>query len=362
MTEQRTYRLPEPASRGLHVLVDRIEDNPGRMIRPGEFDAIAGRVGTTAVLDTLPEGLSEDDFAGILKLALLTESATDSYGSVFADSAREHDASWLARFNQDVWVPDERTHHAPFKLMLLGLGFSEDELDREIRQAQEVDYIHRCGTTPVHLTTFGVVQEYLTDNWHGKVADLMKPAAPEAAYMAYRIKQRETLHTVWYRDMTALQLEANPHLLPSVVETLLSFEMPGNTVAPALQARAHEWLPLLGVNFERITRDLVRLMHEISGSTRNSGRLLVEIAAQKGVALGPLSARHIQGALNRLGGPGYGLLGEAMLERTGLGYIFRPPAGRQDPAFSVYHRPYERLRALVRSWLGDRLDLAIAAG
>jgi hypothetical protein len=329
------------------------------MIQPGEFDELAGRVGTTAVLETLPEGLTEDDFAGILKLALLTESATDSYGSVFADSAREHDAGWLARFNHDVWVPDERTHHAPFKLMLLGLGFSEDELDREIRQAQEVDYIHHCGTTPVHLTTFGVVQEYLTDNWHGKVADLMKSAAPEAAYMAYRIKQRETLHTVWYRDMTALQVEANPHLLPHVAETLMNFEMPGNTVAPEQQARARDWLPLLGVDFERISRDLVRLVYEIAGSTRNSGRLLVEIAAQKGVALGPLSARHIQLALNRLGGPGYGLLGEAMLERYGLGYMFRSPAGRQDPAFAGYAHPYERLRGLVRSWLGDRLDLAL---
>jgi hypothetical protein len=358
LTDQ-PYLIPDSASRVLDAMVDGIERKPGRMIRPGEFDELAARVGTTEVLHSLPEGMSDDDFAGILKLALLTESATDSYGSVFEDSAREHNAGWLARFNRDVWVPDELTHHAPFKLMLLGLGFSEEQLDREIREAQEVDYIHRGGTTPVHLTTFGVVQEYLTDNWHGLVARLMKGAAPEAAYMANRIKQRETLHTVWYRDMTALQLEANPQLLPSVAESLIKFEMPGNTVAPAQQARAQEWLPMLGANFERITRDIVKLLYEIAGNTRTSGELVMEIAAQKGVSLGPLSARHLQGGLNRLGGPGYGLLGEAMLERSGLGHLFRTPPGRQDPAMALYTGPYERVRGLVRSWVAKQLDLGL---
>ena len=85
--------------------------------------------------------------------------------------------------------------------MFLNLGFSDAELDREIRETRERQYIHGSGDTPVHITTFGMIQEYLTDNWHGLIAGLMKNSAPEAAYIANRIKQRETLHTVWYRDM-----------------------------------------------------------------------------------------------------------------------------------------------------------------
>ncbi len=85
---------------------------------------------------------------------------------------------------------------------------------------------------PVHLSTFGMIQEYLTDNWHGLVAlvaRLVKQASPDADCMPTRIKRRETLHTVWCRDPTALQVEANPADLHSVAEGTASFEMPGRT-------------------------------------------------------------------------------------------------------------------------------------
>jgi hypothetical protein len=68
-----------------------------------------------------------------------------------------------------------------------------------------------------------MVQEYLTDNWHGLIASLLKEASPQAAYMATRIKRRETLHTAWYRDMTALQIEANPTYVTYVAEEVARF-------------------------------------------------------------------------------------------------------------------------------------------
>ena len=52
------------------------------------------------------------------------------------------------------------------------------------------------------------------------------------------------------------------------------------------------------------------------------------LAAERDVKLGPLKASQVSAALNRLGGAGYGLIGEALLERVGLGYMFktgRPP-------------------------------------
>jgi hypothetical protein len=360
MPTTTSYSLALPAHQRLESLVDSIEHKPGDMIRLHEFEELQERMNVRSVLETLPEGLSDDDFADILRLAMLTECATESYGAVFKESARAYDAPWLARFNERVWVPDELTHATPYRLILHNLGFSDADLARQIRHTQEIDYIHRGGTTPVHLTTFGTIQEYLTDNWHGLVAKLMKKAAPEAAYMATRIKRRETLHTVWYRDMTALQVEANPSLLRSVAEGVVAFEMPGNALVPELQRRATEWLPKMGANFDQIARDMVRLLYESVGDTRRAGELLLEVAAAKGIALGPLSPHHVHAALNRLGGPGFGILGEAMLERVGLTYVFRQPAGTQDRGFAPYNALYEKVRGLVRSWIAKQLDLRIS--
>jgi hypothetical protein len=83
-----------------------------------------------ALLAGLPEGMTEDDLVGMLKLAMLTESATDSYAAVFADGAQRYNTPWLTRFNEKVWVPDEHTHYLPYKLMLQSLGYGEQELDQ----------------------------------------------------------------------------------------------------------------------------------------------------------------------------------------------------------------------------------------
>ncbi len=362
MSTGQQYALHADALTKLDGLVSRIESRPGDTIDVEEFRALQEQLNVRSVLSRLPDGLSEDDFAGILKLALLTECATETYGDAFAERARRFDAPWLVRFNERVWVPDELTHHAPYKSILMSLGFDEAELDREIRHTQEIDYTHRGGDTPVHVTTFGIVQEYLTDNWHGLIAAMLRRGSPSAAYMATRIKRRETLHTVWYRDMTALQIEADPRLMKFVAEALLKFEMPGNTLAPNLQHSVGRWMPLMNADFERITRDLVRLIHETMNDTRRSGALLGEIAEARGMTLGPVSPAVIRAALDRLAGPGYGLLGEALLERVGLSYMFKRERQREDSGFLLYGGVYERVRSLLRSWVARQLDVRLEAG
>jgi hypothetical protein len=350
------YSLPA-GRQALETLVNRIEANPGRMIEPAEFDEGRILVDAKAALGALPEGLTEADFVGIVKLALLTECATESYAAVFEGQARRFDAPWLGRFTRNVWAPDELTHHAPFKLLLLQLGFAEADLDRAVRETQQRRYIHACGETPIHLTTFGMVQEYLTDNWYRLIAQLLQRASPPAAAMVLRIKRRETLHTIWYRDMTALQIEANPHLLGHVAEALAAFQMPGNVLVPELQTASFRWLPRMGGDVDRIRRDLVRLLSAVAGDIRRTGALLVEVAAARGERVGPIAARHIRVALDRLGGPGYGLIGEAVLERVGLGYMFRASPEGPDSALRPYTGVYERVRGLLRSWLAEHIEL-----
>lgn len=351
------YKLAPDAKRRLDSLVDRIEAAPGSLCDPREFEELAARMDLRGVLSSLPEGMSEDDLVGVLKLAMLTECATELYADAISIRARRFDAAWLARFNERVWTPDELTHAEPFRLILLGLGFSEEELDREIRETQDRQFEHLGGDTPVHVSTFGMIQEYLTDHWHGMIARLLRRSSPAAAYMANRIKKRETLHTIWYRDMTALQLESNPDFVFHVSDELARFRLPGNSLIPELQSQAERWLQLMNADFARLLKDLVRLLATTVSTPRQAGRLAIDLADRKGVSLGPIRAEHLRGAMERLGGWGYGLVGEAILERAGLSFMFRAQdgEGRFRPETGVS----ARVRTLLRRWLASQIPLSL---
>jgi hypothetical protein len=172
------------------------------------------------------------------------------------------------------------------------------------------------------------------------------------------VKRRETLHTIWYRDMTALQIEGDPRFVTYVGEELARFRMPGNSLVPDLQERAEGWLPRLGGDFERITKDVIRLGHETLRSTRLTGEMLAGFAATKGIKIGPFSARQLNWAVGRLGGAGYGLLGEAILEKAGLGYLYTTEASAGGGRATAV---YLRLRGALRSWIGDQLVLRAEA-
>ena len=355
------YRLTTQAAQALESLVDTIEATPGDLIRPHEFDGCAAVLDLKAVVSDLPPGITETDFVGIMRLALLTECATESYADVISSIGRDCGAGWLSRFTDNVWAPDELTHYTPYRLMLLNMGFSEEELDRDIRDVQEKLYAHSGGRTPVHITTYGMVQEYLTDNYHGLIARMLKKSAPEAAAMVFRIKRRETLHTAWYRDMTALQIESNPRFVQDMASEINCFDMPGSSLVPELQAKGKRWQELMGADVEQMFRDLLRLVHDILGSTKLTGELVLKLAAERNVDIGPVSASQVSRAMSRLGGIGHGLIGEAVLEKAGLGYTFERPAGRQDSGFRPYEGVQEKVRSLLRGWIRDHIPSPAAA-
>jgi hypothetical protein len=347
------YAIPETTYKQLEAMVARIEADPGRSLTPDEFEV---ELDTSTVLASLPPGLSEDDFAGILKLAMLTECATDIYVHEISSRAREFKATWLERFNENVWKPDEYLHAEPFKRILLALGFSEAELDREIEETQAREFEHVGGDSPIHVTTFGMVQEYLTDHYHGLISKLLRPAMPEAAAMTARIKQRETLHMLWYRDMTAIQVEANPDFIHEVADELNRFRLPGNSLIPDLQSQATRWLPLMGADFNQIVKDMVRLLHNCAGSSERLGRLSFDLGSFRDSRLGPLKAQHLDWALNRFGGWGYGLVGEAILERVGCSYLFKSQH-KENTQDGIA----ERTRGLLRTRLARQLPVSVTA-
>lgn len=337
-----------PSSRvvdSLEALVDRIEANPGQFIRPEDQDAREYDVDIERLTESLPAGLAFEDLTGILKLALLTESATETYGATIRKCAEDSDAAWLGRFNERVWVPDEETHYLPYKTILLQLGCLEEGLDREIRDAREAHYVHHGGNEPIHMTTFAMIQEFLTDTYHGLIANLLQPAAPLCAAKVLEVKRRETLHAVWYREMTAIQVAGNPEYVRQVADQAFQFEMPSLSLVPHLHQESTRWQELMGVEPEKVIRQMVRYLHEALGDAQLTGQMIVRLAASHEVQLGPLSSVQLQRVFARLGGSGYALVGEALLERMGLSYLFRRGDGSSEG----------RIRSLLRSWLASHL-------
>ena len=98
-----------------------------------------------------------------------------------------------------------------------------------------------------------MIQECLTDSWHGLIGNLLAKRAPEAAHMVRRVKRRETLHAVWYRDMTAIQLGANPRLVSEVAGEICTFDMPSVSLVPEFQSEALRWQEHDGRQLETIS-------------------------------------------------------------------------------------------------------------
>jgi len=321
------------------------------IIQQGELTGLAERIDAKKTMRTLPKGLSEEDFLNTLRLSLLTECATDTYSRVYLCSAQKYNQPWLGYLIENVWVPDEQTHHFPFKIMLMDLGFSEERLDKEIRDAREADYIHEVGTTPAHLTTFGTHQEYMTDNWYGLQWKIFRPLSQEAAHIVARIKQRETLHTIWDRDLTALQVEENPDLITHVAEASMRFRMPGNQIIPELQSKAVDWMPFMGADFMKMKKDLIKLTAQIARSPEKAGRLVMGVAEQQELKFGPISISQVNVAMNRFGSPGYGLIGEALMV----------VAGMKEPFADNKGGIVGGIRGSIRNWLAAEIDKRLAS-
>ena len=108
------------------------------------------------------------------------------------------------------------------------------------------------------------------------------------------------------------------------------------------------------------SKELIRNFAESAGTVKRSGMLVVEMAVARGYPIGPFPSRFVRAAMNRLGGPGYGLLGEAMLEKVGL--PLPSQKGPQDSGFRFYSGIYEKIRGKMRTFIANRIDVRAITG
>jgi hypothetical protein len=104
----------------------------------------------------------------------------------------------------------------------------------------------------------------------------------------------------------------------------------------------------MGADFARVTRELARLMYQTVESPKLFGQLVVDVVDKKDLMSGAIKPKHVRWLLERQGGWGHTLLGEAILERVGLAFMFKKDTeGKPDLQ--------TRLRNNLRTWVANKL-------
>lgn len=337
------YQMPQSGIDRLNAYSQSVIQNPGQMINPRVFEEIEEQIDLARLVPGLANTIPYEDFVNALKLALLTESATETYSVQFQEVARDHGADWLAAFNERVWDPDEQTHRTPYFRTLVALGCDPAELERDMRQAQERHFDRKAANDPASITMYGTNQELLTDGYHGSVAFTIKPYAPLAAHGIFLVKKREKLHTEWYRKMTAIQIEHNPELLANAAYVTAHFEMPEVQVAPQYAAMGGEYWQMMGLNRAHLMKDMVRIFHQLTGDVHKTGQFLLDVGAERGIRVKGMNVKFLRGLLLQLHLTGF--IGEVVLQSMGLNYLFQKEETRTLRG---------RVRALLRDVVVER--------
>jgi len=359
----------------LESLVKTIIANPGAMMKFGQFDELTAKIDPKVVIAHLPKGVGEEQLFGMAMLSHDTECATPIYTRELTERALRFEWPSLDWFIRQVWDPDEESHFLPYRLFGMGMGASEAHMDERVKRARASSFTHRGVDTPAGVVMFGTEQEYLTGNWHRIMAKLIRPACPEAASAITWVAQREVLHKQWYREMAAILLEEEPRRVQEMAHAIIRFEMPGNQICPELEHQVSGWLTNMGADIDQIVAGMVREIYKISSSTGMAGKMALEIGEAKGMKMGWIKVAHVHHAINRLGQPGSGIVGEAvmdfiltlvgesLLEKFHLSKLWTPEKN-SDPAYRFYTGPVELVRSLLRNWVASKIkvDLGTSIG
>lgn len=321
------YFLPE---KGVQEITTIVNNSITAGKREGEFLSFPEiehhssiPVELNKMMDNLPEGMSEDDLGQILFLALKTECGTKLYADAIKAAGVNWKQPWLVDYVENFWTPDENMHHTPYKMLLLNLGYSEAELDHEIAETRAAEFVHGEGESPAYVSTFGIVQELLTQNYHGKIAGVLKPHAPGASHLVSRITAREGVHRTQYARLTSVQISHNPANIRDAAKALAEFTLPGKYVAPKQQEHATRYTQLIGTDPEKLIRSVGKTLHEVTNDPGVTGQIALEVAIRREKlpipGLDKVNKESVVSMLRGLGHLGASrVIGEAALESIGL--------------------------------------------
>ena len=302
----------------------------------------------------LGSGMSSDEIIESFRLSLITESLTEEYSKTFRIGAREHNSPWLHRYVSEFWEPDEMGHADPFKNILVDFGLDQKLLDLDINNARnQTDYFlhHSSGSHPVSLTTYGMIQECITDYWYELQRGFF-PDKSNTSKVLSLVKGREALHTVQFRDLTAIQIEHDPGLIQEVIFAIVNFQMPANHIPliTEIESKTQEWIPRMNGDITELITKIIGNIHTALNDKAMLGKIILQYASQsdkKFFDLIPQST--LIYCIGKIKG-GYGLVGELVLEQLGL------RGNDYESNTSTLDNVRYRLKRPLKRWVQVRLE------
>ena len=269
--------------------------------------------------------------------------------------AKNHGAIWLSNYVTGFWAPDESEHADPFKNILVDFGIDKSELERQVQEAfDSVSYqeVHSSGYHPIELTTYGMIQECITDYWY----ELQRGFFPEESNttkILSKVKGREALHTVQFRNLTAIQLESDPGLMKLIIHAISNFQMPSNHIplVANIESKTQKWIPRMNGD---ITILLTRIIGNINAMLQDKaklGELIVGYASSKEKRfLRYVPNVFVSKAIGNIRG-GHGLVGQIVLEHLGL-------ESREGLSPMTFPELIEyRFRTILKRWVSEKMNI-----
>ena len=289
------------------------------------------------------------------RLSMITESLTEEYSKTFNLGASQYQSDWLGRYVSEFWEPDEMGHADPFKNILQDFGVDRSVINSEIADARsETDYFlhHSSGLHPISLTTYGIIQECITDYWYELQRGFFPDESNTSKILGY-VKGREALHTVQFRDLTAMQIELDPYLMEQVLFAAVNFQMPANHIPTVkdIESKTQSLIPKMNGSVYELLIRVTQNIHESLNDKPLLGKTILGHASRsekKFFGLIPQSTLVV--CMSNLRG-GYGLVGELLLDQLGL--TGNEPDIHRTPLEKIqYH-----LKQPVKRWIRYKLEL-----
>lgn len=195
------------------------------------------------------------------------------------ESAERSKASWLHRFVDETWLPEESSHSEPFQTHLLHSGYATEQHFKHWEDyVRQQEFTIGKGYTAMMAVTYGWLQELLTLRFYQALFSYIRNTNvavnenegrykdPVLAQILIDIGKQENFHRHFYLTAMITILKHRPDLKEEFMGALTKFDMPHVTMLPVYE---RDWAGKLAkhINFDtkRTVSDIACVVLELGG-------------------------------------------------------------------------------------------------
>lgn len=216
------------------------------------------------------------EMARIMETFFIVERYLQDFSRASFDTYRNYRGMADAYYQ---WSHEENFHGILLRAILIATGSrTPDELDRLEELLLTKEWIPPFEfQTPRRMTIYAALQERMTRDAYGALANCIEEDAPLAAYALRLVKADEAFHGAWFSTMAKEYYDLDQEGTKADARHVFShFRMPVDMIAPDGAKRGAELKRWLGIHNGSYARELYNFM---TGEIRILGEPEVRILA-----------------------------------------------------------------------------------